>query len=250
MSGLGLLTKTSHVLRSAKHFVDPGFSPYLVLEPADFQGTGHPTAHVLIERYRRLYVNLFKSAGIDSGLSVGVVSAVAREGKTTVLANLGVTMAMDLHKKVLLVDANFEDPQLARIFGVEDGPGIDDWLVGAVPFEAIIRDTNIENLKVLPLGKGVNSPLKWVDSDAFRKLSARVVREFDVILWDTPALLTSSVGVTMVKKLRRAVVVTRLSYTRRAVLRQALELVDDVPVLGVVPNFREFWIPQWLYKFL
>jgi uncharacterized protein involved in exopolysaccharide biosynthesis len=83
--------------------------------------------------------------------SLLITSATPGEGKSTTAANLGVSFAQ-LGWHVLLVDVDLRRPALHRNFGLTHDNGLTDILVHGTDWHQGLRDTELENLKVLPAG--------------------------------------------------------------------------------------------------
>ena len=83
--------------------------------------------------------------------SLLITSAAPAEGKSTTATNLAVSVAQ-LGWRVLLVDADLRRPMLHRAFGLTRDKGLTDILVHGTDWHEMLRDTKLENLKVLPAG--------------------------------------------------------------------------------------------------
>jgi Mrp family chromosome partitioning ATPase len=83
-------------------------------------------------------------------------SPAPREGKTTISTNLAVALA-EIHKSVLLIDADLRRPKLHRIFELNNDKGMVDLLRQTEPIQGSldghIRDTGIPNLSVMTAGR-------------------------------------------------------------------------------------------------
>ncbi|MCP4021115.1 MAG: CpsD/CapB family tyrosine-protein kinase, partial [Desulfobacteraceae bacterium] len=84
-----------------------------------------PSNSSYAESYRTLRTNLFFSLTGKDLESVVVTSSVEGEGKTTTSTNLGYTVAQT-SRKVLLVDLDLRNPQMSKLFHLEDAAGITD----------------------------------------------------------------------------------------------------------------------------
>ena len=86
------------------------------------------------------------------------------EGKSTVAANLAVSMAQ--HKeKVLLIDANLRNPNAHFIFNISNTVGLTDVLLGKASMEEAVHITEIGKLKVLPSGSFQSNPTELLTSN-------------------------------------------------------------------------------------
>ena len=95
-------------------------------------------------------------------------------------ANLALTMAQEVQRHVVLVDADLRDPSVHRLFAVDRGPGLAEVLAG----EASLQDALIElpdlRLTLLPAGRTVEYPAELLGSSAMRRtLDERIARFVD-----------------------------------------------------------------------
>ena len=64
-------------------------------------------------------------------------------------ANLALTMAQELQRRVVLVEADLRKPSLQHLFGLPPGPGLSDYLSGAVELKDVMRFLPDHNLTLL-----------------------------------------------------------------------------------------------------
>jgi len=109
---------------------EPGDAAALALEPHDalrHARNGLDPRLVMLAEPDSDRASAFRQLGddlLERGLPrvVAVSSAAPKEGKTTCALNLAMAFAERRAPRVLLVDANFFDPELAEIFGVDEEP--------------------------------------------------------------------------------------------------------------------------------
>ncbi|MBA3896890.1 MAG: CpsD/CapB family tyrosine-protein kinase [Sphingomonadaceae bacterium] len=108
-------------------------------------------------------------------------------GCTFVATNLAIALAQ-IGVKVALIDANLRRPMVGEAFGLRaDAPGLADYLSDpAVSDDAILRETHVAGLSIIPAGKRVANPQELLSSERFRDLAGRMLREFDLTIFDTP----------------------------------------------------------------
>jgi succinoglycan biosynthesis transport protein ExoP len=188
------------------------------------------------ESYRRLRTNL-RVVTIDRDRrSVLVTSAVVGEGKTLLVANLGLAFAQAGHR-VVLVDADLRRPGLGRLLGLESSPGLSELLSGDEPVEPLHREHELP-LEVLTSGSPPPNPSELLESDGFAALLDRLTRRAEIVILDSPALLTVSDAVVMARRAAAVLMVARVSSTREEQLDVAaafLRAVGKHPV-GAVLN--------------
>ena len=111
-----------------------------------------------------------------------VVSAASGEGRTRLALDLARRLA-GLGVRTLLVDGDLRAPRLHRAFGLEQSPGLADFLAG--------RDLRLaqcgENLALLAAGRAPADPLEPLASPRLRPLFCAAAARFGAIVIDTPA---------------------------------------------------------------
>lgn len=190
------------------------------------------------EAYRTLRTNLiFAQAG--QGLrSIVVTSPSGSEGKTTTAANVAVAFAQQ-GMRVLLVDCDFYRARLHQVFGVSNSPGLADLLLGSAAVEQVVRPTTVERVSVIPAGPlpPVN-PTDLLGGDVMRSLLASLAGDFDLVVLDTPPVLTNANAPILATQTDGVVLVVRAGQTDRDTAREAMQQLATVGarVLGTVLN--------------
>jgi succinoglycan biosynthesis transport protein ExoP len=189
------------------------------------------------EAYRRLRTNLRPS--VDQGLpSVVVSSAVESEGKTLVVANLGIAFA-EAGYRVVLVDADLRRPRLAEVLGLRPDPGLTDVLLDDLPVESALQAwEGGAALELLSSGRPPNNPGELLGSEPFAAVLRRLTDRADLVLLDAPALLPVADAAVVGAAASAVLIVTRAGSTRREELETATKLLGAAGgrVLGLVLN--------------
>ena len=189
------------------------------------------------EAYRRLRMNL--DAVVDGSLhSLVVTSAGAGEGKTAVAANLGLVYAK-AGQQVVVVDANLRRPALAELFGRSASLGLSDVLLEKVPVGSVLQSwTAGVPLAVVGSGAPVANPGELLESQRFGVLLGELVERFDLVVIDTPAVLTAADAALIARQTSGTLVVARSGGTRADDLGAAADALRgaDARLLGVVLN--------------
>ncbi len=200
------------------------------------------------EAYRRLRTNLRPS--VDQGLrSVVVSSAVESEGKTLVVANLGIAFA-EAGYRVVLVDADLRRPRLAEVLGLRPDPGLTDVLLDDLPVESALQAWERgAALELLSSGRPPNNPGELLGSEPFAEVLRRLTDRADLVLLDAPALLPVADAAVVGAAASAVLIVTRTGSTRREELETATKLLGAAGgrVLGLVLN-RSPLGGSWPYR--
>lgn len=196
----------------------------------------HPMS-AAAECCRTIRTNLtFMSAG-EPLRALVVTSASPREGKTTVTANVAISLAQS-GKRVLLVDTDLRRPRVHRVFGVSATRGVTSIVVGEAEFESAVQSSSIPNLDVLACGPIPPNPSELLHSQRFAELVEKALEHYDRVVFDSPPLGAVTDAAVLAPQLDGVLVVVKAQSTTRDALASALRQLRDVNanVLGAVLN--------------
>lgn len=188
------------------------------------------------EAYRALRTNLLYAQG-DTPLGVIVVTSPGpAEGKSTVCSNLGVVLAQD-GRRTLVVDCNLRKPALHDIFGVPGAPGLVEVLAESTGLEEACREP-VAGLKALPAGAPPADPADLLGSRRFSELLADARERFDYVLVDSPPVGLFSDAAVLSTRGDGVLLTLDARKTRNEDARQAVRGLTAVGanVLGAVLN--------------
>lgn len=177
---------------------------------------------------------------------IGIASGKGGVGKSTVAANLAVSLAADGYR-VGLLDADIFGPSVPKIFGLEDA----ELFMHTVDGRDLIIPAEKYGVKVLSIGFLVNknSAVLWRGSMASNALKQLIEQadwgELDYFIIDMPPG-TSDIHLTLVQTLGITGVVI-VSTPQQIALADAIKGIDmfagdkvNVPILGIVENMAWF----------
>ncbi len=187
-------------------------------------------------QYRILQRNLVTVGETQSVAVVIVTSAASGEGKSLSAANLACALAEDAERKVALVDADLMMPTLHGLFGLDNHRGLSDYLAGGTMLELVIQKCRLPNLWVLPAGHVPPSSTDLLGGKRMDDLLARLRRDYDYVVIDTPAVGASPDAAVIGPRCDGAVLVVRMNATPAERSRQAVERLQesDTVVLGLL----------------
>ncbi len=190
------------------------------------------------EAYRTLRTNL-TFAALDKPIETLVVtSAAPGEGKSTVLANLAVTMAQG-ERRVILLDADLRRPGLHEIFGIVNDRGLTTMIVEeAVLDDPPLIDVGVDNLWLMPSGPMPPNPADILGSRKMEEVIAVLRARADVVLFDAPPIIAVTDAAVLGTKVDGVLLVVCAGRTRREHAQRARELLERVHVriVGAVLN--------------
>ncbi|WP_303871764.1 CpsD/CapB family tyrosine-protein kinase [Acetobacterium wieringae] len=195
-----------------------------------------PTSFIT-ESYKLLRTNLnFKNLNNRYQVML-VTSAGKEEGKSTTISNLAVTFAQ-ADKRVLLIDADLRLPQISTIFNINKRKnGLSNMLVDELPLESLVNKIEkLEKLEILTAGNKHVSPTELLNSEAFETFIKQCREEYDVILIDTPPVLSFADASIISNAVDGVLLVIAAHSTKKATIVEAKKNLDKVgaSVIGVI----------------
>jgi len=188
------------------------------------------------EQYRALRTRLALAEGAGALRTVLITSPQKGEGKSVTSANLALTMAQELQRRVVLVEADLRKPSLQHLFGLPPGAGLADYLSGAVELKDIMKFLPEHNLTVIPAGSTPMNPAELLGSTAMRRVLDHLRTRFDRVILDTPPVLPLADVAILAPLVDGALMVVRAGYTPKPAIENALRSFDASRLLGVVLN--------------
>ncbi|UTT68806.1 polysaccharide biosynthesis tyrosine autokinase [Arthrobacter sp. DNA4] len=198
----------------------------------------HDAGGAMAEALRELRTNL-SFLDVDQPPRIIVVtSSLQAEGKSTVTANLAVTMAA-AGENVVVVDGDLRRPTLVDVFNLVPGAGVTDVLTGAAELADVLQPWGaLPNLSVLGSGRIPPNPSELLGSRAMKNMLDALAKDA-VVLIDAPPLLPVTDAAVLSRAADGAILVIRTGRTTQEQLDQSLGNLDKVKgrVLGAVLNY-------------
>ena len=207
-----------------------GLAPELIV--------AHRPSSTPSEAFRDLRTSMFFQANADGLKTIQFTSPSPGDGKSTVTANLALSIAQ-AGKKVVLVDADLRKPRIHQNFGIDIGPGIADVLSGESELPDAIRSVSSQPyLFLLTAGKRPNNPGECVTSPEFGDIIEALGEKFDFVLIDSPPILPVSDPASIAGFVDGVYMVSRIRKGVRVTMTRAKESLDRVNVrwMGVIIN--------------
>lgn len=193
----------------------------------------------ITEEYRKLksmIIKLTKKSVFRN--TIMVTSTDSGEGKSITSINLAVILAQEYNHSVLLVDADLRRPSLNRYLGIKPDKGLADCLVRGIDASAAIVKTGFPKLSFLSSGTAVKNPVELLSSLQMKRLLNELKQRYRdrYIIIDTPPVLPFAETHAVSAMVDGVVFVVKEGSTSAKGLREALEMLRDTTVLGVVLN--------------
>lgn len=190
-----------------------------------------------------LYMNSTKNAK-----TILITSCTPREGKSWISANTAISFA-ETNKKVLLVDCDMRKGRANKIFDIENGQGLSNYLYaisGNVKNDVnlakdFIKETKIPNLHILTNGIIPPNPSELLASNSMKELIAILKNLYDIIIIDAPPCKLVSDSIVLSTIVDSTVLVVDSGKTKISDLKQVKKAITVVggKIIGAILNKRK-----------
>ena len=192
------------------------------------------------ESFKTLRTNVSFSLPGKKNRCIGIVSANRGEGKSTVAVNTAISLAQ-IDKKVVIVDCDMRIPTVAAKLGMENRPGLSDYLAdedgnSRLP---IMRNDDL-NIDVIPAGTIPPDPTKLIESPQMRELIEALKMVYDYIVVDFPPVTVVSDAAILSSVIDGYLIVTLHESTETSQLDETIRQLNfaNANILGFVYNSK------------
>jgi capsular exopolysaccharide synthesis family protein len=225
----------------------------VLTQPVEFVGANLATVHASAasrlvalndpkslgaEKFRALATRIENLRFQREFKSLQVTSGGISEGKTTVSANLAVTLAKRSGFKVLLIEGDLHRPTLASLLGLTELRGLVHWW-SAAPNQEI--STYLNRLGDMPLwflsaGGTFDHPSEILQSPRFEETFNKLGAWFDWIVVDSTPMLPTVDANLWSRLVDGSLLVVREGVASIRALKKGLEGLDNPKWIGMVLN--------------
>jgi len=202
-----------------------------------------------VESFRILRTNL-EFLDVDHPIkSILVTSPLPEEGKSTVAASLAAANAA-AGKRTLLVECDLRRPSLPERLSINRSPGLSDYLAGQASAGQILQVVTLSEGEPVSNGNGKDAPrveaaagklvviaagsqsvrpAELLGSRRFRDFLEQVVAAYDIVVIDTPPLLSVSDTLELVPLVDSVLLCIRADQTTRDQARAVKDALAHLP---------------------
>ena len=190
---------------------------------------------------RPLIANAFGqgAARVKNGNMIMVTSSLPGEGKSFCAINLAISMAMEMDRTVLLIDADVAKPRVPEYLGIHADLGLLDVLQDrTLKLSDVMIKTDIAKLTILPAGRTYKRATELLASDAMTRLVEDIGTRYPdrIILFDSPPLLATSEASVLATHMGQIVMVVEAERTSQEAVREALSHLQSCEVVNMLLN--------------
>ncbi len=189
---------------------------------------------------RRLLVNAagLGDAPVENGNLIMVTSSIPDEGKTFIATNLALSIAREIDRTVLLIDADIAKSDTTKTFGAAGKKGLTEYLTGEAELHDVLLKTDIDGLTIMPTGKKVSNSTELMSSNKMAILISELSSRYKdrIIVFDCPPILVTSEAQVMASLVGQVAFVVRAGETREKEFISAVERLDHSKFVGLIMN--------------
>lgn len=185
---------------------------------------------------RRLRTTITLSLGeTEASRVVLVTSTIASEGKSSVVEGLATLSAL-AGRRVLVIDADMQNPTLHGRFGLANVVGLSEVLNGTIETDDGIEFDPNTGLYFMSRGHSVPNPDDLLGSDAMETLLRTARRQFDLVIIDTAPVSSVGDALIITPRVDGVLFVVEWERTHREMVIQSLRDIYEIGenVLGLV----------------
>ena len=247
--------RVATVVELTEHFTEPIYGQ-VPEEAPDADGrlpllNPQDTRHVYAESFRNIRSSLrFVGAdGLKKSRIILVTSPTPGDGKSTITANLALTLSFATTNKILLIDGDMRRGGLHRLFGLEGEPGLAEVLSGEAEWRKVVQPTRYKNLSFLSAGEPTSHPGELIFSAACETMMEELRQEYEVVIFDTAPVLAVDDTPSLAPKVDGTLVLYRAGRTSCRLMRNTLEALysRNAKVLGIIFNGVDPKQPEYGY---
>lgn len=244
-----LQTSAAHVATPARPTGDAGVSAgnVLAIKALGLEGILSPDSERSrsAEEYRMIKRPLLTRAFGQNAIGeahrnlIMVTSSVEGEGKTFSSLNLAISIAMEMDRTVLLVDADLAKPGLSRLLKVNNLPGLTDRLIDeSLDLKDLLVKTDIPKFSILPAGRRHRRSTELLASSTMRHLLDELALRYSdrVILFDSPPLLATSEAGALAMQMGQICLVVESAVTPQYLVQDAVAQLNSTDNLSLILN--------------
>ena len=198
-----------------------------------------------IDQIKTLRTQVLSYLNKTGGNSILITSANPYEGKTFTAINLGASIAQELDRTVLLVDADLRNHSGVHkdfsmdFFGTDMAEGLSNYLLGQVDIPDILINPGVNRLVLLPGGRPLPNSAELLGSPRMVMLVNDIKSRYAddrIIIFDSSSLLTSADPLVLSRFVDGILIVVEEERTKKEDLKKVMELLIDKPIIGTVMN--------------
>ncbi len=188
--------------------------------------------------FRILRTKVLQAMARDNMRTIAITSANYGDGKTTIAANLALSIALDVKQTVLLVDLDLRSPSVHEVFGLKTNVGLTDYIVDNAPVSTCIVRPSFDRLALLPITKPIENSSELLGTPKMAQLAHELKTRYPdrLVIYDMPPLLSQDDAMAFLPQVDGVILVVRDRTTKTEDIDHCLHALDGANLIGTVLN--------------
>lgn len=190
------------------------------------------------EPYRQLRTRVLKTLTKQNWQTLAVTTAEDGAGSTLTAVNLAISLARDVNHTVTLIDLDLRNPSVHKALGFDPEMGLVDYLTGHASLDEVLLVPQFPRLRLLPGRPADNYSSELLASPRMNELVTDLLADAPspILIFDLSSLLHTDDAISFAPTVDATLVVIEEGGTTEEEVKEALQLLHDVNVIGTVLN--------------
>lgn len=191
---------------------------------------------MISEAYEKSKINIEYSILNDNTKSILFVSNNDNEGRIDICTNIALSFSK-ANKKIILIDMDFRNPGIHKIFNIKNQEGFIDVLEARKSISSVIYSYN-KNLDILTSGMMQNNYLEYIYSDIFKHTIDLLEDKYDYLLFNASAMSLYTDAQILASKLDKTIIVVKINETKMESISKIKQNLKKVRanIIGAIVN--------------
>jgi capsular exopolysaccharide synthesis family protein len=193
--------------------------------------------HKVSESFHLLCSKIFEPANKKKiPRSIMITSVVPGEGRSYVAANIGISLAQNINHSLMFIDCDLGRSSLANVIGVSAEAGVSDYLLYKEELSALIQQTPVEKVCILPAGTPPDNSSELLGSVRIHDLVEELAASYPdrYFIFDTPPMEAVPESYVLSQAVDGVVLVVSPKRSDQVRLQQVISDIGAHKILGII----------------
>ena len=192
----------------------------------------------LTDQFKVLRTRILNRTRAEGKRTIQISGFGIEEGKSIIASNLAIAMAKETRQTTLLVDLDFRNPSIHKLFCLGDVKGLKDYFENNTPLEELFINPGIPKFTILPAGGKMIGAPEILGSPKMETLVKELKERYPdrYIIFDTPGMNICPDPLIVSEYMDAILLVARAGVTDQDAIKSAMKIVPKEKLLGIVLN--------------
>jgi len=176
-----------------------------------------------------------------------VSSSSLGEGKSTIASLLAIALSSYGERMTLLLDADLRRPNIHKLFGIRQSPGLAELLLEEAGTGEVMNSTPLSNLKIITSGRQIEKVSKALKTELLKDILERFKLNFGYVVVDSPPIIPVPDSLILSRQVDGVILVLKAGSTPREVAKRAYDLLKNAKgdSIGIILNNMKKALPYY-----